>query len=183
MPLLLPRTPGGAAAAQELQRRRQEATANAISKSSKTALSSDEFLTRKDIRQQIQKLEDYVNAQADIDPDYQIPGAVGWRIVVLVLQPPEHTAGGLTLPEDVTEAYAHKSMQGIVLQLGEDAYLDEKRFSAPWCKVGDRIVFKRYDASPFELANGQKLGILNDTQPIGVIDRNWLDEYLTVKGD
>lgn len=163
--MLLPKTPGGMAAARALQEHREKTAAGSIQSSAKRELSSDEFLSRADIREQMQRLQEHCR----LDPA-RLPRPVGWRVSFLVLMPPEKTSGGLILTADTTEQYAHKSMQGIVLALGETAYTDKERFPAgPWVKVGDRVVFKRYDAQIFELSNGQKIGIMNDTQPIAVI--------------
>lgn len=168
MTLILPRTPGGIAAAQEMDRRREQAAADNIAASSKTALSSDEFLTPDDVKDQVHRLIDYIASGA------RLPQPVGWRIAFLILQPPERTAGGLELPSDVTEEYAYKSMQGICLDMGMGAYTDKERFPVgPWVKTGDRLVFKRYDAQLYDLANGQTIGLMNDTQPIAVIDDGW----------
>lgn len=175
--LLLPNTPSGRMAGMALDRIRNERAANAIARSSKSKLSSDEFLSGLDIREQMAQLVEYVAKQRDANPEYDILKPVGWRVAMLVLQPPSKTDGGLEIPTDVVEQYTHKSMQGIVLGMGASAYTDKDRFSdGPWCKPGDRIVFKRYDAQSFELANGQKIGILNDTQPIAVIDSGWIIE-------
>lgn len=163
--LILPKTPSGRAAAEILDRRRAERAAANIANSSKTALASDEFLSDRDVWKQFTKLMDY---------ETTLPRPVGWRLAFLILQPPEKTSGGLELPVDVTEAYAHKSMQGIVVAIGETAYKDKERFpEGPWVNVGDRIIFKRYDAQVYELANGQRIGIMNDTQPIAVIGEAW----------
>lgn len=173
--LLLPKTVSGRLAAQSMDERRSRQAAEMIANSSKTALSSDEFLTDADVHRQLDKLFDYIAAQREISPLYSLPDPVGWRLSFLILQPPDKTGGGLELPTDVTEAYAHKSMQGIVLDLGETAYKDEERFpKGAWVARGDRVVFKRYDAQVFELANGQKIGMINDTQPIAVLGRGWL---------
>ncbi len=149
---------------------RDIAAADAMAASSKTAMSSDEFLSFKDIDDQIGALKEYCAKQREAHESYSIPRPCGWKLLVLVLQPPTKTQGGLHVPNDVTEAYAHKSVQGIVLGLGHSAFTDKDRFpEGPWCKLGNRIIFKRYDAQIFELANGMKLGIMNDTQPIGTI--------------
>lgn len=172
--MLLPKTPGGLAAAKTLQEHRERTAASSIQNSAKRELSSDEFLSKADIREQMQRLQEHCRS----DPD-RLPRPVGWRVSFLVLMPPEKTSGGLILTADTAEQYAHKSMQGVVLALGEAAYTDAERFPAgPWVKVGDRVVFKRYDAQIFELSNGQKIGIMNDTQPIAVIGRG-----VTIEGE
>ncbi len=80
---------------------------------------------------------------------------------------------GIIIVEDAKEARALSSPQGIVIAMGDDTYSDPERFSEPWVKVGDRISFVKYDATMFQIANGQRLGFMNDTQPIATIDKDW----------
>jgi co-chaperonin GroES (HSP10) len=144
-----------------------------ISDNSKHELTSDEFLSPKDIAEQLDKLRKYIAAKREVQPLYRLPRPVGWRLTVLILTPPDKTSGGLELPGDIVEAHSYKAVQGVIIGMGADCYKDTDRFpGGPWVTLGDRIQFKRYDTSQFELANGQRLGTLTDSQPIGKVD-NW----------
>lgn len=185
MSLLLPKTPGGVAAGKQLRDLQARRAADNIQSSSKYELSSDEWCNPEEIRKQVGKLFEHEQDRRAELGKYHLPKPVGWRIQVLILQPPSTTSGGLELPADVTEQYAHKAVMGVVVGMGPQAYSDEERFGtppAPWVALGDLIQFKRYDVSQFDLANGQKLGTLNDTQPIGVLSGGWIGEGVDIDG-
>ena len=164
--------------AQHQATKRDEAAADNIAGNSRHALSSDEFLSEKDVQAQLDKLAAYITAKRETRPTYAIPKPIGWRLQVLMLTAPEESAGGVHLPGDVIEAHTHKTVQGVVIGMGSTAYMDRDKFGTPdgqilpWCKLGDRLQLVRYDASQFQLANGQWLGTVNDTSPLSVID-NW----------
>lgn len=186
--MLLPNTPGGRAAKQTLDKIRSTpapslpavhgggdaATADNITNSRKYTLSSDEFLTRADVGRQLDKLRSYIAEQRSVEPGYAIPRPVGWRMTALILLPPEQSSGGVFLPGDAVDAHNHKSITAVVLYISKSAQQDKGRFPVgPWVNVGDRLIFRRYSASHFELANGQVLATLDDTMPLGVIDGGW----------
>lgn len=163
---------------ESLKKKRDEATAASIKKSAVYRMDSDDFVTKKDIREQLAALEDYMVARRAEEPDYHLPKPSGWKLMVLMLTIPDESAGGVIIVDDAREARALSSPQGIVLDMGPAAYSDPERFLVdglltPWCGVGDRITFIKYDASLFQLANGQRLGFLNDTQPVSVVDHGW----------
>jgi co-chaperonin GroES (HSP10) len=173
--LMLPRH-----VAEEMKRARSqhEAVANSIQKSSMNILNSDDFVTRDQARAQLNELTDYITERRREDPEYTLPRPIGWRVSVLMLTIPETTQGGLVLVDDNREARALSSPQGIVLNLAEAAFRDPSRFTVdglvkPWIAVGDRVLWKKYDVTMFQLGNGQRLGFMNDTQAYGVIDRGW----------
>lgn len=180
--LLLPDTPSGRMAAQSATvAAREKAIADNISGSGKYELSSDEALTTVDIEGQLEMLDLHIQARRARDPHYHIPRPVGWRISVLVMSPPKRTAGGLELASETVEQYAHKSVQGVVIAVGSGAYTDRERFpDGAWCAVGDLISFKRYDVVDYFLSNGQKIGLMNDTQPIGMIAEGRFKDHINV---
>jgi co-chaperonin GroES (HSP10) len=155
--------------------------AASISGSPVSTLTSDDFITPQSVGDQLQELKNYVEERQGFDPDYDLPTPVGWRLTVLMLTIPEMSDGGVIMATEDREARSVASPQGVVLALGSAAYQDPARFSEggelkPWVKVGDRVVWKRYDVMTFQIANGQRLGFMNDTQPYGVIDSGWIKE-------
>jgi co-chaperonin GroES (HSP10) len=155
-----------------------QAVADTIAKSRVHRFDSDDFVTQEDVLFQLFKLQSYVELRRQEQPEYHLPKPVGWRIQVLMLTIPEKTAGGLIAPEDHAEQRALASPQGVVLAMGAGCYRDKSRFSidgeiVPWCAVGDRVQLVRYDAQWFQIANGQRLGVVSDTQPVAVIDSGW----------
>lgn len=158
------------------------ATAQSITKTAVNHMTSDDFVTPNEVIKQLADLHGYVIDRQQLEPNYHLPIPMGWRLTVLMLTIPETTAGGLHIVDDMREARTMSSPQGIVLAVGPSAYQDKSRFAMgggecePWVKVGDRILWKKYDVSTFQIANGQRLGFMNDTQPLGVIDGGWLKE-------
>lgn len=175
-PLILPRH-----VADARRKQQQSSVANAITKSATNHLSSDDFVTFNDVISQLGELKAYIQERQQTEPDYALPSPLGWRIAVLMLTIPEVSAGGVHMVDDMREARSVASPQGVVLAMGSAAYQDPARFAeggeiTPWVCVGDRILWKKYDVTTFQLANGQRIGFMNDTQPVGIVDRNWLME-------
>lgn len=158
-----------------IQRQKKEAAAaENIQRTSVHALHSDDFVTPKEVQNQLGQLSDYLAERRAVEELYHLPEPCGWRLTILVLTIPEKSDGGVIIVDDAKEQRSLASPQGIVLSMGSAAYKDESRFpDGAWVRLGDRIQFTKYDATMFQIANGQRLGTLNDTQPIAVIDRNW----------
>lgn len=175
-PLILPRHIAAARRDQQ-----QSAVADSITKSTTNHMTSDDFVTPKDVIAQLQELDDYIEERKQVSPDYMLPRPLGWRLTVLMLTIPETSAGGVVMVDEMREARSMSSPQGVVLSVGGAAYQDRSRFAIggeldPWVKVGDRILWKKYDVTTFQIANGQRLGFMNDTQPVGIVDRDWLKQ-------
>jgi co-chaperonin GroES (HSP10) len=149
------------------------AVATAIAKTARHRMDSDDWATPKDVEEQLKQLQEYIDLRREDDPSYRLPIPTGWKVMMLMLTIPEKSAGGVIVIDDAKEARSLSSPQGVVLAIGDQAYQDPQRFSAPWLRIGDRITVVKYDASMFQLANGQRLGFVNDTQPISVIDSGW----------
>lgn len=157
---------------------KRRAAADAIQRSSINQMASDDFVTLKEAQRQLDQLQAYIDERRSFEPGYSLPRSMGWRISVLMLTIPETTDGGLHIVEEQREARALASPQGIVLDVGESAFQDAGRFSIngqikPWVRPGDRILWRKYDVTMFQLGNGQRLGFMNDTQGFAIIDRNW----------
>lgn len=94
------------------------------------------------------------------------------------------TAGGIILPEAVTDRERAASVVGTVLAMGPDCYLDpppkmpegwtsgtpitvlaaRPRFpSGPWCKLGDTVLFSRYAGKRFKI-EGVEFRMLADDE-------------------
>lgn len=141
-------------------------------------LMSDDFIDRYGVQKQLDDLVDYVLTRRQEEPDYCLPRPSGWRIQVLMLTIPRVSKGGVEIIDEAREQRSLASPQGVIIAMGPAAYTDPARFSVdgvltPWHRVGDRISFVKYDAQMFQLANGQRLGLLTDTQPLSTIDSGW----------
>lgn len=57
-----------------------------------------------------------------------------------------------------------------VLDVGPDAYKDEKKFpGGPWCKPGDFVLVRTYSGTRFKIY-GREFRLLNDDQIDAVVD-------------
>ena len=160
------------------QHMRHAATADALKKTAVHRMDSDDFVSPADVAEQLVTLAKYVTDRREVEENYLLPQPSGWKLMVLVLTIPETTQGGLIVIDDSKEQKSLSSPQGIILAMGPAAYTDTDRFMVdgvltPWHEAGDRISFVKYDATMFQLANGQRLGFLNDTQPLSKIDGGW----------
>ena len=161
------------------KRYKDQATAQSIASNSKHRMDSDDFVTPGDVVDQLAALDEYIALRKSEDENYALPAPSGWKIMVLMLTIPEKSAGGVIVLDDAKEQRALASPQGVILSMGPAAYTDRERFSVDgelvkWHDVGDRITIVKYDASMFQIANGQRLGFVNDTQPIATIDKGWI---------
>lgn len=173
MSLLLP-----ASARAAIMKRDADAAAANIKATAVHRMDSDDFIDPAGVRLQLDALQAYIDARRVDQPGYHLPRPSGWRLQVLILTIPETSSGGVMIVDDAREQRSLASPQGVILAMGPSAYSDPARFTiggtlTPWHKVGDRIQFVKYDAQMFQLANGQRLGILTDTQPVATIDEDW----------
>ena len=150
-----------------------ERIANTISSTSKHRYDSDDFVTRSDVHDQLEKLAEYVADRQTEDADYQLPQPSGWKLMCLALTIPDKL-GSLIVIDESKEARSLATPQGVILDMGPAAYTDKDRFAEPWHVIGDRISWVKYDATMFQLSNGQRLAFLTDTQPLSRIDGGWV---------
>lgn len=149
------------------------------------SMDSDDFVSPVQVGAQLQDLQAYVDRRRETEGNeaYHLPRPSGWKLCLLVLTIPETSQGGVVIVSDSREAKSLSSPQGVILSMGPAAYTGDRFVTqdvisleserVPWHKVGDRISFVKYDAHMFQLANGQRLGFLNDTQPLALIDDGW----------
>lgn len=149
--------------------------ADMISKTSKHRIDSDDFVTKPDVRDQLEKLTDYVNERHEED-GYELPQPSGWKLMCLALTIPDKV-GNVIVIDDAKEARSLATPQGVILAMGPGCYVDPVRFPAgPWHVIGDRISWVKYDATMFQLSNGQRLAFLTDTQPLSRLDGQWIED-------
>lgn len=152
---------------------------DSISKSSAHQFNSDDFVTPSGVRKQLEELQKFLDAKREREPAYSLPRPSGWKILVLALTIPSETEHGLILDSSTVDTEALKTQQGVVLSMGPGAYkVRPERFSVdgevtPWHTPGDRIAFVRYGAQFFKLMNGQRLGLITDTDPLMLLDQGW----------
>ena len=81
------------------------------------------------------------------DKRKQLPEPKGWKILVAMPQADEKTDGGIIKASTTIRDEEVSNICGYVMKLGPDAYKDTKRFSEPWCKKGDWVIFRAYSGT------------------------------------
>ena len=100
----------------------------------------------------------------------KLPKPTGWRLLVLPFKMKEKTKGGILITDDVIERSQVASTCGLVLEVGPDAYKDEKRFpEGPWCKKGTWVIFARYAGSRMKIDGGE-VRLLNDDEVLATVE-------------
>ena len=105
-----------------------------------------------------------------IEPD-DIPQAIlraaGWRVLVRMPEAKKQTEGGLFVPEKTADRESLAAMCAEVVGIGEDCYNDPKKYSHPWCRVGDWVIFRSYAGTRFAF-RGREYRLINDDAIEGV---------------
>jgi co-chaperonin GroES (HSP10) len=79
-----------------------------------------------------------------------LPDPVGYQMLVALPTMTQKTAMGIIIPETVNERERAASVVGTVIAMGSECYADRKKFpSGAWCKVGDNVLFSRYQGMRF----------------------------------
>ena len=103
------------------------------------------------------------------DKRKQLPEPKGWKILVAMPQADEKTDGGIIKASTTIRDEEVSNICGYVMKLGPDAYKDTKRFSEPWCKKGDWVIFRAYSGTRIVMY-GQEFRLINDYTEEGVVD-------------
>lgn len=105
----------------------------------------------------------------DFDLDESLPHPVGYHILVAMPTVDEKFDSGILKAETTKHQEAVLSMVAAVLEVGDMAYKDEKRFpTGPWCKPGDYIMFRTHSGTRFRV-NGQEYRLINDDSVEAVV--------------
>lgn len=100
---------------------------------------------------------------SEAELDNLIPTPVGYHILIKMPEI-EETFGdsGIIKSAKTMHHDSILSMVGLVLDMGAEAYADERKFpSGPWCKVGDYVMFRANSGTRFLVA-GKEFRIMND---------------------
>jgi len=114
--------------------------------------------------------EDIVELTEDEMED-QLPRPVGYHVLVAMPEA-EQTFGDGTILKATTTVHHDSimSMIGLVLDMGDQAYSDESRFSTgPWCKVGDYVMFRMNTGTRFKVG-GKEFRLFNDDSVEAVVN-------------
>lgn len=96
-------------------------------------------------------------------PDDPVPfNPPGYYLLVRLHRTPEKTSGGIIRPDDTRDVADTRKNIGTVVAMGPDAYQDKGRFSAPWCKIGDVVGWKRYQDQRYRVRGVDYVVIADD---------------------
>jgi co-chaperonin GroES (HSP10) len=116
-----------------------------------------------------QKIYTYDPNISDSELDVQLPKPVGYRLLVAMPEVGETFDGTNVLKTDSHKYNEHiMSIIGVVLDMGEEAYRDKERFTTPWCKVGDYVMFRANTGTRFKVA-GVEYRLMNDDSVEAVV--------------
>lgn len=92
-----------------------------------------------------------------------LPKPVGYHLLI-ALPEIEKTFGesGIVKSDKMIQEETILSMVGLVLDMGDQAYVDKDRFpTGPWCKPGDYVMFRSNSGTRFKIL-GKEYRIMND---------------------
>jgi len=99
-----------------------------------------------------------------------LPKPTGWKILVAVPRVDRVTEGGIYKPDEVMRIEEVGTIIGLVLQLGDLAYKDPKKFpSGNWCHRGDYIMMRSYSGTRFKVGE-QEFRLINDDTVEAVVE-------------
>ena len=109
----------------------------------------------------------------------QIQGVLrpsGYRLLVRIphLEAQMKKFADLHMPDDIRAREEAAQLVAQVIELGPDAYRDEKRFpSGAWCAVGDYILMRAYQGARFTMrapdGSAVLYALINDDTVQGVV--------------
>ena len=106
---------------------------------------------------------------------------VGWRLLIKPQEVREVSEGGIILTTEVTKDREQMgNTTGVVVAMGSQCYADEP---APWCAVGDKVIFAKYAGLLYLGKDGFKYRMINDKDITGTLDADvdLVDPYLARK--
>jgi len=104
----------------------------------------------------------------DVPTPEKVPTPAGYRILIRPKGVVEKTKGGIYLTDNNKEQQSYLNSVGQVIAMGPECYSDRK---APWCKVGDWVVFGRYAGAKISVQK-VKMVIINDDEILATLDNS-----------
>ncbi len=102
------------------------------------------------------------------EKDKDAPAAVGWSIVIRMLEPKTETSGGIILSDTSVDAQDYLQYCGQVVSKGSGAYRHPKFGGSVWCLEGDWVVFGQHAGIPC-VYDGVRYRIIDDDQIKAVV--------------
>ena len=102
----------------------------------------------------------------------------GWRVLIKPQEVKDTSKGGIIIATEVSkEREQMGNTTGVVISMGKQCYADEP---APWCKVGDKVIFAKYAGLLYLGKDGKQYRMVNDKDITGTLDADvdLVDPYL-----
>lgn len=92
----------------------------------------------------------------------------GHRVLIAPELVEEKTATGIVIPIQATEKEQLAQVMGLVIEVGPEAYAEHP---APWCKIGDRVIFGKYSGLTFKGKDGITYRVINDREVVATAEQ------------
>ena len=99
----------------------------------------------------------------------QLPEPVGYKMLIILPEADKEYASGILKADQTRQADEVASVVAFVAKMGPDCYKDEKRFSVPWCKIGDFVVIRPYSGVRI-VVHGKEMRLVNDDSIEAVVE-------------
>jgi len=98
-----------------------------------------------------------------------LPKPAGYRILV-ALPEVEETFGDSRIIKSAKEQHLDHVLStiGLVIDMGNEAYSDKERFDAPWCEIGDYVMFRANTGTRFKIGDTE-FRLMNDDSVEAVV--------------
>jgi co-chaperonin GroES (HSP10) len=96
------------------------------------------------------------------DLEQQLPKPVGYKLLIALPTIEKTYESGILKAEKTVFEEQILSTIGLVLDVGDQAYVDPVRYpNGPWCKVGDYVMFRTSTGTRFKI-DGAEYRLMND---------------------
>ena len=99
----------------------------------------------------------------------QLPEPVGYKMLLILPEADKEYASGILKADQTRQADEVASVVAFVAKMGPDCYKDEKRFSVPWCKIGDFVVIRPYSGVRI-VVHVKEMRLVNDDSIEAVVE-------------
>lgn len=99
----------------------------------------------------------------------QLPVPKGYKLLIGLPKVEETTDGGIIKSKETMRVEEVGGIIGFVIDMGPDAYKDTKRFSEPYCEIGDFIIMRSYSGTRLSI-HGKEFRLINDDSVEAVVD-------------
>ena len=104
--------------------------------------------------------------------EQQIPKPAGYRLLVAIPEVKEtYGDSGIVKAANEIKNEEVSTMVVRVLDMGPDAYKDEKRFpNGPYCQIGDYVLIRAYSGTRFKIHGKELFRVINDDSVEAVVE-------------